>query len=296
MHGDSMEWFPESKDNLPLTWWKQQPVYLAAVLALGGVASMVLTALLMALNQRSIGYLVFSVDNVAQDWRVWTPFTYVLVNRPGLMFLLSSYLFWSFGEAIERHLGRRSFVKLVLSLVLVTPLLLGLLALFGPRGWSAEGMGHLEFGVFLAFAALYPTARISIIILTIEAWVMATAIVAVDALSCLSRIDWAGLLILAGQVAMADVGIGEIPKPLRGGRHGPGILKMENPGRDGAIDEKGPGGEGGDERSLDPPRNPGIEMLRCRGPPERGRDGVQVQCSAGVASHSDPFARRGGDV
>jgi len=203
MHGDSMEWFPESKDNLPLTWWKQQPVYLAAVLALGGVASMVLTALLMALNQRSIGYLVFSVDNVAQDWRVWTPFTYVLVNRPGLMFLLSSYLFWSFGEAIERHLGRRSFVKLVLSLVLVTPLLLGLLALFGPRGWSAEGMGHLEFGVFLAFAALYPTARISIIILTIEAWVMATAIVAVDALSCLSRNDWAGLLILAGQVAMA---------------------------------------------------------------------------------------------
>ena len=203
MHGDSMEWFPESKDHLPLTWWKQQPVYLAAVLALGGVASMVLTALLLAVNQSSVGYLVFSVDNVVHGWRVWTPVTYVLVNRPGLMFLLSSYLFWSFGEAIERHLGRRSFVKLVLSLVLVTPLLLGLLALFGPRGWSAEGMGHLEFGVFLAFAALYPTARISIIILTIEAWVMATAIVAVDALSCLSRNDWAGLLILAGQVAMA---------------------------------------------------------------------------------------------
>ena len=189
--------------SLPLTWWKQQPVYLAAVLALGGVASMVLTALLLAVNQSSVGYLVFSVDNVVHGWRVWTPVTYVLVNRPGLMFLLSSYLFWSFGEAIERHLGRRSFVKLVLSLVLVTPLLLGLLALFGPRGWSAEGMGHLEFGVFLAFAALYPTARISIIILTIEAWVMATAIVAVDALSCLSRNDWAGLLILAGQVAMA---------------------------------------------------------------------------------------------
>ncbi len=197
-----MEWFPQSKDHLPLTWWKQTPVYLAAVLALGGVASMVLTALIMAVNPGWITPLVFSVDHMLHWW-VWTPVTYVLVNPPSLMFLLSSYLLWNFGEAIERHLGRWSFVKLVLCLVLVGPALLGILSLFGPRDWPAVGMGHLEFGVFLAFAALYPTAQISIIILTLEAWVLATAIVAVDVLSCLAGHDWAGLFILAGQVGMA---------------------------------------------------------------------------------------------
>ena len=39
-------WLPESQDNLPLTWWKQHPVYLAAIIALVGAASMALTAVL----------------------------------------------------------------------------------------------------------------------------------------------------------------------------------------------------------------------------------------------------------
>ena len=45
-----MSWFAKSKDHLPLTWWKGHPVYFAAVLALGGVISMVVTALLLAIH------------------------------------------------------------------------------------------------------------------------------------------------------------------------------------------------------------------------------------------------------
>ncbi|MDB6073215.1 MAG: hypothetical protein JWO89_855 [Verrucomicrobiaceae bacterium] len=197
-----MDWFPESKDHLPLTWWKQKPVYLAAVIALGGVASMVLTTLIMAVNPDWLVPLTFSLDHLLRGW-VWTPLTYILVNPPDLWFLLTSYLLYTFGEAIERHLGRRSFVKLILALVLVTPLLLSLIGLAGPRNWSALGMGELEFGVFLAFAALYPTARVSIIILTLEVWMLATAFVVISALMSLASHDWAGLFILAGQVGTA---------------------------------------------------------------------------------------------
>lgn len=197
-----MDWFPESQDHLPLTWWKQKPVYLAAVIALGGVASMVLTTLIMAINPDWIEPLTFSLDHLLKGW-VWTPLTYILVNPPDLWFLLTSYLLYTFGEAIERHLGRRSFVKLILALVLVTPLLLSLIGLAGPRTWDAFGMGQLEFGVFLAFAALYPTARVSIIILTLEVWMLATAFVGISVLMNLASHNWAGLFILAGQVGTA---------------------------------------------------------------------------------------------
>ena len=197
-----MEWFPASKDHLPLTWYKQTPVYLAAVIALVGVASMVVTSLILALNPAWIQLLIFSTDHLLSGW-IWTPVTYVLVNPPSLMFLLTSYMLWSFGESIERHLGRWSFVKLVASLVLVSPLLLCVLSLLGPRDWPAIGMGQLEFGVFLAFAALYPTAQVSIIILTLEMRVLATAFVAVSALMDLASHNWPGLFLLAGQVATA---------------------------------------------------------------------------------------------
>jgi len=199
-----MNWFPESQDHLPLTWWRQRPIYLAAAIAVGGVVSMVATSLIMlAAGWQGLMPLVFSVNHVVQNFWVWTPASYVLVNQPSLWFLLTSYLLWSFGEPVERHLGRRVFIKLFLLLLFVQPVLLGIVGLFGPRDMIAMGLGGIEFGVFLAFATLYPTARISIIILTLEAWVLATAVVAVSALAALASRDWAGLLMLAGQVGVA---------------------------------------------------------------------------------------------
>lgn len=198
-----MSWLPESQDRLPLTWWKGQPIYLAALIALGGVASMIATALLMAGDDDVLEALIFTFANVADHGRLWTPLTYVLINPPSLMFVLISYLFWSFGEQVERHLGRRAFVKLIVGLILVTPLLLSLVALTGPRAWRAIGMGQLEFGVFLAFATLYPRAKISLILLTIDAWILAAVLVGVSALGSLAMRDWAGLFVLAGQVLFA---------------------------------------------------------------------------------------------
>ena len=197
-----MEWFPASKDHLPLTWWKQTPVYLAAVVALAAAASMVITTLLMAIYPASVGVLVFSVDHVFRGW-IWTLLTYIVVNPPGIMFVLSCYFFWNFGEAVERHLGRWSFVKLLGLLVLVSPVLMLVLSLVGGGRSGTSGFGGVMSGVFIAFATLYPTAQISIIILTVEARILVTVIVGVSALQLLAARDWAGLFLLAGQVAAA---------------------------------------------------------------------------------------------
>jgi hypothetical protein len=198
-----MSWLPESQDRLPLTWWKGHPIFLAAILAIVGAASMVVTAVLMAAGGGVITSLVFSCSNVMRGW-IWTPLTYVLVNPPSIMLLITSYFLWRFGEEVERHLGRRIFVQLVVGLILVEPLMLTLIALAGgPRDWSAAGIWQMEFGVFIAFATLYPTAKLSLILFTIDAWIMAAALVGISALSSLANRDWAGLFMLAGMVLFA---------------------------------------------------------------------------------------------
>lgn len=195
-----MSWLPESQDRLPLMWWKGQPVYLAALLAIAGVVSMIVTSLL---SVDLVLRLTFTFGNVVDRQWFWTPVTYVTMNPPSLFFIFTSYLFWRFGQQIELHFGRRVFVKLVVGLMLVTPLLLSLIALAGPREWPAVGIGQLEFGVFLAFATLYPRAKMSLIIATIDVWILAAVFVGVSALSSIASRNWAALFILAGQVLFA---------------------------------------------------------------------------------------------
>lgn len=198
-----MSWFPESKDHLPLTWWKGHPIYLAAYLAIAGVVSMIVTSILMAVDMNLVRALTFSYEGLVQAYRVWTPVSYVLVNGPSLMLLLSAYFFWRFGEDVEKFFGRRTFVKLFTLLVLVTPLMLTLFGLLGARTWTVMGISGVYFGVFLAFATLYPNAQISLILFTLPAWVLAVAIVGVNALISLAARDWAGLVMLACQVLTA---------------------------------------------------------------------------------------------
>lgn len=194
-----MSWFPESKDHLPLTWWKGHAIYLSAYIAIGGVASMVLTAA----GGTLIGLLQFSFAGLVGGLRFWTPLTYVLINPPDLFFLLSAFFFWRFGEDVEKFFGRRIFVKLFLALVLITPVVLTIFGLLGAATWAVWGVTGVFFGVFLAFATLYPRAQISLILFTLPAWVLATAIVGVNALVYLANRNWAQFIMLASQVLTA---------------------------------------------------------------------------------------------
>ena len=206
-------WLPESQDRLPLTWWKQRPVYLAGVIALIGAGSMIVFAVLGA---PLMAHFVFTFDGAFGHLRLWTPVTYVLVNPPSLWVIFGCYLLWNFGEAIERHLGRRSFVRLLLLLLLASPAVLSLFGLIGIRGFAAAGMMQLEFAVFVAFATLYPRAKISIIILTLDVWILAAIFVGMNALGGLAARDWPSLLLLAANVGTAYAFI----------RHEQGVWKL----------------------------------------------------------------------
>ncbi|HYF35343.1 MAG TPA: rhomboid family intramembrane serine protease [Prosthecobacter sp.] len=194
-----MSWFRESQDHLPLTWWKGHPIYLAAVLALAGLASMIVTAII---GMDAVGPLMLTYPNLVGNLFLWTPATYVFINFPDPWLVLGIFLLWRFGEPVERHLGRRAFVRLVVALVLVLPVMVLLLGLMG---WNtgAAGITHLQFGIFLAFATLYPRAQISLIILTMEVWVLAAVLVGVYALAAVATRNWASLLMLIAELAVA---------------------------------------------------------------------------------------------
>jgi len=193
-------WLPESKDHLPLTWWKTHPVYLAAIIALVGVGSMVLTAVL---GYSMAWYVIFNYEGAFQHLRLWTLLTYVLFNPPSFWTLIGCVLLWNFGEAVERHLGRRAFVRMLLVLLLASPALISLLGLLGVRGLVCAGIMQLEFAVFIAFATLYPRTKLSLFIISIDAWVLAAAFVAISALGSLGARDWSSLLLLAANVGSA---------------------------------------------------------------------------------------------
>lgn len=190
---------PPEKDLLPLTWWKQHPVYLSALLAIGAAATMVLFAIL---GFGLMGQLVFSMPAVLEG-RLWTPVTYLLVNPPSLWTIVGCYLLWRFGEAVERHFGRRIFVQMLLLLAAVSPLAIALLHLTPMRGYSCAGINDLEFGVFIAFATLYPRAGINLFIITIDAWILAVALVGISALADVAGRDWGSLILLAVNVGTA---------------------------------------------------------------------------------------------
>ncbi len=194
------KWLPESNDMLPLTWWKQHPVFLSAILAIGGALSMVIFAIF---GFEVMNHLVFSVASAFGDWHLWTPFTYVIVNPPSIWIAIGCFLLWRFGEAVERHFGRRIFVKLLLLLLIVSPVVTTLLYFVGFEGVSCMGMMELEFGVFIAFATLYPRAKINIFIASIDAWVLAAIIVSISALSTIAARDWASLILLTANVGSA---------------------------------------------------------------------------------------------
>lgn len=161
---------------------------------------MILTALIGFVQ---MGHLIFTFESAFRQFHLWTPLTYILVNPPGFWALIGCILLWNFGEGVERHLGRRAFVRLLLMMLLVSPLIITLFGLFGGRAFACAGIAPLTFGVFIAFATLYPHAKLSVIILTLDAWVLAAVFVGINALGCLGERNWSALLLLAANVGTA---------------------------------------------------------------------------------------------
>jgi membrane associated rhomboid family serine protease len=190
----------------PLTWLGSFPVYVStAVAGLHGIA-LILSALAMAAGSEALlQSFMFSSDSVARDASLWQLFTYAFVHTPPYwVFLFELYLLVVFGREIESYLGRAAFIKLYLLLLLAPSVFL---TACNFAGWHTiyDGSSALHFGVFVAFALIYPTAEI---LFSIQAKWIALALLAINSLQCLALSNYNALAVLAVDCVSACLFIG----------------------------------------------------------------------------------------
>lgn len=181
------------------------PVHVSTVLAAVHAVLMVVTALFMAFGAGPLFFeaLGFSSSSVLGHFAVWKFVTYAFVHPPDPWFLLEIYLLVVFGREIESFLGRKAFLQLYGVLLLLPPLVLTAAALAGHPS-DLVGSSALHFGIFLAFATLYPSARI---FFGLQAKWVALALLSISALQCLaySRGTDLGVLLLDAGAAFVVI-------------------------------------------------------------------------------------------
>ena len=157
----SMFGVARSDDYQPVAWMGRYPIHVPTLLVIVHVGCMVLACLFFLLGQEAIlGYLAFDSAQILYAGRVWQIATYAFVHPPSnlLWFAVEMYMLFVFGREVERFIGRRAFLALYAVLLFVPTLLLTLCGFWFRTGLA--GSSGIHFGIFIAFAAIYPNAEI----------------------------------------------------------------------------------------------------------------------------------------
>jgi membrane associated rhomboid family serine protease len=187
-----------SDDYQPVTWVGRHPVHVTTLL----VAVHVFTAIVACFlgGAGILGHLAFDSALVLQRGEFWQLATYAFVHSPSalLWFAVEMYMLFIFGREVERFVGRRAFVVLYLSLLLAPAVLLLLWGLSARTGIA--GSPALHFGVFIAFATIYPNVEL---LLRIQAKWVALALAGISTLQLLAYRDWSAMAVLWVSIAVA---------------------------------------------------------------------------------------------
>jgi len=145
-----------SRNNEPLTRWRDHPVYLTTILTALLAAAILVTVVLTAAH---VPIPLVFVMPLEPAWALWRLVTYVFVNPINLFTPFSILCFYIWSMGVETHLGRDSLAKLLILLLLAGPLA-GAVWWWG-FGHVAESAGDYVFisGLLMAFTTLYPNAE-----------------------------------------------------------------------------------------------------------------------------------------
>ncbi|HKP02811.1 MAG TPA: DUF6576 domain-containing protein [Chthoniobacterales bacterium] len=194
-----------SDDYKPVTWVGRHPVDVTTLLVGVHVLLMVLTCFLVAFGGGSIlNVAMFDSAQVLVYGRVWQIVTYAFVHAPYsayalLWFVVEMYMLFAFGREVERFIGRRAFLILYGLLLWIPTVFLLLAGLWGRFG--VAGSAALHFGVFIAFASIYP--HVEMFFLRIQVKWIALILTGIGTLAAFANHDWASIIILWTTVATA---------------------------------------------------------------------------------------------
>jgi len=180
-------------DYQPVTWVGRYPVHVTTLLVgLHSIAA-ILACFLTFGGGGVLAHLMFDSAAVLHRGEFWQIATYAFVHPPSglLWFAIEMYMLFMFGREVERFIGRRAFIALYLMLLLAPPILLTAWGLWERTGIA--GSSALHFGIFVAFATIYPRVEMFLRIMT--KWI-ALALGAILTLQLFAARAWAELAVL----------------------------------------------------------------------------------------------------
>ncbi len=190
-----------SDDYQPVGWVGRYPIHLTTLLLITHVACMIVGCFLVAFGASGLlNSLAFDSAQVIAGGRVWQLLTYAFVHSPSglIWFAIEMYLLFMFGREVERFVGRRAFIALYALLLLAPPVFLSVWGFWQRTGLAGSSMIH--FGVFVAFAAIYPNVEM---FLRVQAKWVATILVGAYSLQLFAFHVWSQLAVLWLSVALA---------------------------------------------------------------------------------------------
>jgi len=195
-----------SDDYKPVAWMGRYPIHVTTLLVIVHVSLMVLTCFALAFGPPSaLNSLMFDSDQVVHAGHIWQLFTYAFLHVPYsgsalLWFAVEMYMLFAFGREVERFIGRRAFIALYALLIFAPSVLFSIWGLWQRTG--IVGSAALHFGIFVAFAAIYPQAEL---LFRITAKWAAIILAGIGTLGALAGRDWSSIAILWTSIGAAFV-------------------------------------------------------------------------------------------
>ena len=189
-----------SDDYRPVAWMGRYPVDVTTMLVGLHIALAVIGCILFAAGTSVLSYLQFDSTAVFYQGQVWRIVTYAFVHPPAglLWFAVEMYMLFVFGREVERFLGQRAYVVLYLILLIAPSLLLTTWGLWQPT--ALAGSPALHFGIFVAFATIYP--RVELFLRIMAKW-FALILAAVYTLQLIAYHAWSDLAVVWTSIGAA---------------------------------------------------------------------------------------------
>ena len=189
-----------SDDYRPVAWMGRYPVDVTTMLVGLHIALAVIGCILFAAGTSVLSYLQFDSTAVFYQGQVWRIVTYAFVHSPAglLWFAVEMYMLFVFGREVERFLGQRAYVVLYLILLIAPSLLLTTWGLWQPT--ALAGSPALHFGIFVAFATIYP--RVELFLRIMAKW-FALILAAVYTLQLIAYHAWSELAVVWTSIGAA---------------------------------------------------------------------------------------------
>jgi membrane associated rhomboid family serine protease len=201
--------YERSEDYRPLFWLQGRPIYVNTLIFLLHIVAFVVTALSVSfLGEGVIDWIDLNAYQVlhGQVWRLFSYITFLPTPNNAISFIFAMGFLYAFGKQVEEFVGRKVYFNLYLGLVLIPSVLLCLVSLLWPQEPYLGGYDTI-FGVFVAFATIYPSVPINIWFVNLSAKGWAYALLGVFTVAYLAFHDWIGMGFLWCDAAVGYFGM-----------------------------------------------------------------------------------------